>query len=113
MSSDARIRGYAARQIAAGRTKKEIIRLLKRAIAREIHGSKWRPGWRCTALSRAAPAVVAGFGYRAGRGLRQGSGVVPHVAAWAVVFDRRTHAVFPWLSRAWPSGRSRSGSGAG
>ncbi|MFB8393884.1 hypothetical protein [Streptomyces yangpuensis] len=36
MSSDARSREYVARQTAAGRRKKEIIRLLKRAIAREI-----------------------------------------------------------------------------
>ncbi|WP_326589293.1 IS110 family transposase [Streptomyces brevispora] len=36
MSSDARTREYVARQTAAGRTKKEIIRLLKGAIAREI-----------------------------------------------------------------------------
>ncbi|MFD7498130.1 transposase [Streptomyces sp. NPDC059832] len=36
MSSDARTREYVARQTAAGRTKKEFIRLLKRAIAREI-----------------------------------------------------------------------------
>ncbi|MEU4174762.1 IS110 family transposase [Streptomyces sp. NPDC026589] len=36
MASDARTRAYVARQTAAGRTKKEIIRLLKRAIAREI-----------------------------------------------------------------------------
>ncbi|WP_432194631.1 IS110 family transposase [Streptomyces sp. bgisy027] len=36
MGSDARTREYAARQLAAGRTKKEIIRLLKRAIAREV-----------------------------------------------------------------------------
>ncbi|MFD7260132.1 transposase [Streptomyces sp. NPDC059874] len=36
MSSDARTREYVARQTTAGRTKKEIIRLLKRAIAWEI-----------------------------------------------------------------------------
>ncbi|MER5708539.1 IS110 family transposase [Streptomyces sp. NPDC002122] len=36
MASDARTREYVARQTAAGRTKKEIIRLLKRAIAREV-----------------------------------------------------------------------------
>ncbi|MFD9603835.1 transposase [Streptomyces sp. NPDC059970] len=36
MSSDSRTREYVARQTAAGRTKKEIIRLLKRATAREI-----------------------------------------------------------------------------
>ncbi|MFF4393997.1 MULTISPECIES: IS110 family transposase [unclassified Streptomyces] len=36
MASDQRTRDYVARQTAAGRTKKEIIRLLKRAIAREV-----------------------------------------------------------------------------
>jgi transposase len=36
MSSDTRTREYVARQTAAGRTKKEIIRLLKRAVAREM-----------------------------------------------------------------------------
>lgn len=36
MPSDTRTREYIARQTAAGRSKKEIIRLLKRAIAREI-----------------------------------------------------------------------------
>ncbi|MEU1409201.1 hypothetical protein ABZ471_44390 [Streptomyces sp. NPDC005728] len=37
MGSDARTREYIARQTAASRTKKEIIRLLKRAIVREIY----------------------------------------------------------------------------
>lgn len=36
MASDTRTREYVVRQTAAGRTKKEIIRLLKRAIAREV-----------------------------------------------------------------------------
>lgn len=36
MASDSRTRDYVARQTAAGRTKKEVIRLLKRAIAREV-----------------------------------------------------------------------------
>ncbi|CAL9478811.1 transposase [Streptomyces sp. enrichment culture] len=36
MSSDPRTRGYVARQTAASRTKKEIVRLLERAIAREM-----------------------------------------------------------------------------
>jgi transposase len=36
MSSDQRTRDYVARQLAAGRSKLEILRLLKRAIAREI-----------------------------------------------------------------------------
>ncbi|WP_433445927.1 IS110 family transposase [Streptomyces sp. CA-142005] len=38
MASDSRTREYVARQTASGRTKQEIIRLLKRAIAREIFG---------------------------------------------------------------------------
>ena len=36
MASDSRTRDYVTRQTTAGRTKKEIIRLLKRAIAREV-----------------------------------------------------------------------------
>ncbi|MFF3877988.1 hypothetical protein, partial [Streptomyces sp. NPDC001978] len=36
MRRDQRTRDYVARQTKAGRTKKEIIRLLKRAIAREV-----------------------------------------------------------------------------
>ena len=35
-SHDPRTRDYVARQLAAGRTKKDILRLLKRAIAREM-----------------------------------------------------------------------------
>ncbi|MEV0786892.1 hypothetical protein AB0I52_28825, partial [Streptomyces sp. NPDC050423] len=49
MSSDARTREYVARQTAAGRTKKEIIRLLKRAIAREI--------FRCLTTTVTAPGI--------------------------------------------------------
>jgi len=37
MSHEPRTKQYVARQIAAGRTKPEIIRMLKRALAREIH----------------------------------------------------------------------------
>ncbi len=37
MSSHQHTRGFVARHVAAGRTKPEIIRLLKRAIAREIY----------------------------------------------------------------------------
>ncbi|MFJ3588901.1 transposase [Streptomyces sp. NPDC090231] len=46
---DARTREYVARQTAAGRTKKEIIRLLKRAIAREI--------FRCLTTKVTAPGI--------------------------------------------------------
>lgn len=49
MSSDTRTREYVARQTAAGRTKKEIIRLLKRAIAREI--------FRCLTTTVTAPGI--------------------------------------------------------
>ncbi|WP_456300721.1 IS110 family transposase [Streptomyces poriticola] len=50
MSSDARTRTYTARQTAAGRTKKEIIRLLKRAIAREI--------FRCFTTTVTIPGIA-------------------------------------------------------
>ncbi|MFG2884789.1 IS110 family transposase [Streptomyces sp. NPDC048297] len=50
MGSDARTREYVARQTAAGRTKKEIIRLLKRAIAREV--------FRCLTTTVNVPEVA-------------------------------------------------------
>ncbi|GHJ38339.1 IS110 family transposase [Streptomyces sp. TS71-3] len=50
MSSDSRTREYVARHTAAGRTKKEIIRLLKRAIAREI--------FRCLTTTVTVPAIA-------------------------------------------------------
>lgn len=50
MAADSRTREYVARQTAAGRTKKEIIRLLKRAIAREM--------FRCLTTTVAVPAIA-------------------------------------------------------
>ncbi|MFJ4746623.1 IS110 family RNA-guided transposase [Streptomyces albogriseolus] len=50
MSSDPRTRDYVARQTAAGRTKKEIIRLLKRAIAREM--------FRCLTTTVTLPGIA-------------------------------------------------------
>ncbi|MFF4688905.1 IS110 family transposase [Streptomyces sp. NPDC001307] len=50
MASDSRTREYVARQTAAGRTKKEIIRLLKRAIAREM--------FRCLTTSIDVPGIA-------------------------------------------------------
>ncbi|MCX4648346.1 IS110 family transposase [Streptomyces sp. NBC_01446] len=50
MSSDPRTRDYVARQTAAGRTKKEIIRLLKRAIAREM--------FRCLTTTVTIPGIA-------------------------------------------------------
>ncbi|MFF9607636.1 transposase [Streptomyces sp. NPDC014684] len=50
MSSDSRTREYVARQTAAGRTKKEVIRLLKRAIAREM--------FRCLTTTVTTPGIA-------------------------------------------------------
>ncbi|MFF2119288.1 IS110 family transposase [Kitasatospora sp. NPDC058184] len=50
MSSDTRTREYVVRQTAAGRTKKEIIRLLKRAVAREM--------FRCLTTNVAVPEIA-------------------------------------------------------
>ncbi|MCX5396366.1 IS110 family transposase [Streptomyces sp. NBC_00102] len=50
MSSDSRTREYVVRQTAAGRTKKEIIRLLKRAIAREM--------FRCLTTTVTVPGIA-------------------------------------------------------
>lgn len=50
MSGESRTREYVARQTAAGRTKKEIIRLLKRAIAREM--------FRCLTTAVAIPDIA-------------------------------------------------------
>jgi hypothetical protein len=50
MSSDRRTRDHVVRQTEAGRTKKEIIRLLKRAIAREI--------FRCLTTTVAVPGIA-------------------------------------------------------
>jgi hypothetical protein len=44
MSSHPQTRDYVQRQVANGRTKKEILRLLKRAIAREVFRLLTRPG---------------------------------------------------------------------
>jgi len=44
MSSHSQTRDYVERQVAKGRTKKEILRLLKRAIAREVFRLLTRPG---------------------------------------------------------------------
>lgn len=50
MAGDARTRAYVARQTAAGRTKKEVIRLLKRAIVREI--------FRCLTTTVTVPGIA-------------------------------------------------------
>nr|WSY51949.1 IS110 family transposase [Streptomyces sp. NBC_00886] len=50
MSSDRRTRDYVTRQTTAGRTKKEIIRLLKRAVAREM--------FRCLTTTVTVPDIA-------------------------------------------------------
>ncbi|MFF7994823.1 transposase [Kitasatospora xanthocidica] len=50
ISSDSRTREHVARQTDAGRTKKEIIRLLKRAIAREM--------FRCLTTTVTVPGIT-------------------------------------------------------
>ncbi|MFF5020289.1 transposase [Streptomyces sp. NPDC001165] len=50
MAGDSRTRDYVARQTAAGRTKKEIIRLLKRAIVREM--------FRCLTTTVTVPHIA-------------------------------------------------------
>lgn len=101
MSSDARTREYVARQTAAGRTKKEIIRLLKRAIAREM--------FRCLATTVSVPDVADL------RPLRQSKNITltaaaDHLGVWPAVIstlergtrrdDTLTHAYRDWLQTA-------------
>ncbi|MFE4869859.1 helix-turn-helix domain-containing protein [Streptomyces sp. NPDC056682] len=50
MSSDCRTREYVVRQTAADRAKKEVIRLLKRAIAREV--------FRCLSTTVTVPGIA-------------------------------------------------------
>jgi hypothetical protein len=72
MARDQRTRGYVARQTDAGRTKTEIIRLLKRAIAREVFRLLTTPvqvphvGWRTTLESgtSSSPSAPAGSTFR-------------------------------------------------
>ncbi|MFD7222917.1 IS110 family transposase [Streptomyces sp. NPDC059892] len=70
MSSDSRTRAYVARQTAAGRTKKEIIRLLKRAVAREM--------FRCLTTTVTVPGTAD---LRPLRPLRQSKNITLTAAA--------------------------------
>ncbi|MER5908622.1 hypothetical protein ABT150_53145 [Streptomyces mirabilis] len=94
-------REYAARQTAAGRTKKEIIRLLKRAIAREI--------FRCLTSTVNVPGIADL------RPLRQSKNITVtaaarHLGVWLTRMsdiergtcrlDDLTHAYRNWLQTA-------------
>lgn len=79
MSSHPQTRAYVARQIAAGRSKPEIIRMLKRAIAREIHRH----------LTRATPVPA----YDDLRPARQAQNITltaaaNHFGVWPIVISR-------------------------
>ncbi|MGW0369907.1 transposase [Streptomyces coeruleorubidus] len=101
MSSDSRTREYVARQTAAGRSKKEIIRLLKRAIAREM--------FRCLTTTVTVPGIADL------RPLRQSKNITltasaGHLGVWPATIstlergirrdDTLTHAYREWLRAA-------------
>ncbi|MFE2424930.1 helix-turn-helix domain-containing protein [Streptomyces hokutonensis] len=98
MSSDARTREYVARQTAAGRTKKEIVRLLKRAIAREM--------FRCLTSTVVVPDVADLRPLRQSRNLTL-TAAAQHFGVWPATIstlergirrdDDLTHAYRDWL----------------
>ncbi|WP_181802649.1 IS110 family RNA-guided transposase [Streptomyces shenzhenensis] len=79
MSSDARTRAYTAQQTAAGRTKKEIIRLLKRAIAREI--------FRCPTTTVTVPGIADLRPLRQARNITL-TAVAQHFGVWPTTISR-------------------------
>ncbi|MET9648661.1 IS110 family transposase, partial [Streptomyces syringium] len=101
MAGDARTREYAARQTAAGRTKKEIIRLLKRAIAREI--------FRCLTTTVNVPEIADLRPLRQSKNITL-SAAARHLGVWPSRIsdvergirrlDDLTHAYRDWLQTA-------------
>ncbi|MFE3906321.1 IS110 family transposase [Streptomyces sp. NPDC059153] len=101
MSSDPRTRDYVARQTVAGRTKKEIIRLLKRAVAREI--------FRCLTTTVAVPAIADLRPLRQSKNITL-TAVARHFGVWPATIstlergirrdDNLTHAYRDWLHAA-------------
>lgn len=101
MSSDPRTRDYVARQTAAGRTKKEIIRLLKRAVAWEI--------FRCLTTTVAVPAIADLRPLRQSKNITL-TAVARHFGVWPATIstlergirrdDNLTHAYRDWLDAA-------------
>ncbi|WP_330347310.1 IS110 family transposase [Streptomyces sp. NBC_00582] len=79
MSSDATTRAYVARQTAAGRTKKEIIRLLKRAIAREI--------FRCLTTTVTVPGIADLRPLRQAKNITL-TAVAQHFGVWPTTISR-------------------------
>ncbi|WP_411761065.1 transposase [Streptomyces tunisiensis] len=101
MSSDPRTRDYVTRQTATGRTKKEIIRLLKRAIAREM--------FRCLTTTVAVPGVADLRPLRQSKNITL-TAVADHFGVWPAVIstlergirrdDVLTNAYRDWLQTA-------------
>jgi hypothetical protein len=90
MASDDRSRDYAVRQTAAGRTKKEIIRLLKRAIAREV--------FRCLTTPVAVPAIADLRPARQAKNITL-TGAAHHFNVWPAVISCLLYAARPVLNR--------------
>lgn len=101
MSGDARTRAYVARQTAAGRTKKEIIRMLKRAIAREM--------FRCLTTTVTIPGIADLRPMRQAKNITL-TAVAQHFGVWPTTISRLergvsrdddlTHAYRDWLQAA-------------
>lgn len=101
MSSDSRTREYVAHQTAAGRTKKEIIRLLKRAIAREM--------FRCLTTTVTVPGIADLRPLRQSKNITL-TAVARHFGVWPTTIstlergirrdDDLAHAYRGWLQTA-------------
>ncbi|MBE4742014.1 IS110 family transposase, partial [Streptomyces caniscabiei] len=79
MSSDSTTRAYTARQTAVGRTKKEIIRLLERAIAREV--------FRCLTTTVTVPGIADLRPLRQARNITL-TAVAQHFGVWPTTISR-------------------------
>ncbi|MFD3553432.1 IS110 family transposase [Streptomyces goshikiensis] len=101
LSSDSRTRAYAARQTAAGRTKREIIRLLKRAIAREM--------FRCLTTTVTVPGIADPRPLRQAKNITL-TAVAQHFGVWPTTIsrlerglsrdDELAHAYRDWIQTA-------------
>ena len=101
MSGDARTRAYVARHVAAGRTKKEIIRMLKRAIAREM--------FRCLTTTVTTPGTADLRPQRQAKNITL-TAVAQHFGVWPTTISRLerglsrdddlAHAYRDWLQAA-------------
>ncbi|MEU1057021.1 IS110 family transposase [Streptomyces sp. NPDC005876] len=101
MSGDAPTRAYVARQTAAGRTKKEIIRMLKRAIAREM--------FRCLTTTATLPGTADLRPLRQAKNITL-TAVAQHFGVWPTTISRLerglsrdddlTYAYRDWLQTA-------------